>query len=181
MDDKAVEVAAKAFTVALLSSVLMLVVGYAEVRETRSSRADSLRLQSALLVIQSFSQSTRERLTSYFSERPSTESATEEVRIRTLLVALTSARVALEHAARRVGMTGVELATSQGPSPNRIDLVASTNKLLGRLYFTDLQLSEQSIGSLSPQPTLADLSIDVLARLGVAASADPIKAAERLS
>jgi hypothetical protein len=181
MIEKTTELAAKAFATALLSALLMFVVGYSEIEDAKSSRGEGLRLQRDISAIQSFAEATRTGLRSYMLAVSIGVDAKDEARIQALIVAIQNARATLEKVSRRVVATGSSLPDTPGSGPSRVSLNSAIRRLQFQLYFADLRLSEQDTGTLTPGPTTADLSVDVLARLGVGASADPVAIVKSLA
>jgi hypothetical protein len=170
--EKAVELAAKAYAGALLSALLMFVVGYTEIRDTRSNRMAALGLQRDISILQSYAEATRSGLRAY-TTLVSEEASMEDARIRTLIARIQDARATLSGLSTRLAATSGNLPDAGNSRPTRVGLNLAIRQLQTRLHFLELKFAEQDIGTLIAQPTLADLSIDVLARLGTAASANP--------
>lgn len=170
--DKAFELAAKTFVVANLLALVLLVVGYADVQQRIGEREAAQGLQQELAVVASFAGTTQSGLRSYLGENSSIGDPVSRQLI-TLLAKIEESRRVLAAVDRRIGKTSpgsVELSQS---SITRVDLTKLTRELTDALHFSALLLSEPALGTIEVRSDLSELSLDALARLGVAASADP--------
>ena len=118
MNDKAVELAAKAFAVALLSALLMLVVGYAEVKDAKSNRRDAVRLQRDIAIVASYAEAASTSFRAYIATTSSAGDSKDERQIRDVVAAIVSARETLAAIGQRV-VASSNLVDRQAGSQSR--------------------------------------------------------------